>query len=110
VRELVVINKSDAADPLVLSRLQRREKHAVLVSARTGGGLPQLLDLLEQEVPRAEALVHVVLPYAEGALVSRIHSEGEVLSEVYEEDGTHLSARVRPALAAELAGHLVLAP
>ena len=110
VPEIVVINKSDAADPLVLSRLQRHEKHAVLVSARTGEGLAQLLDLLEQEVPHAESLVHVVLPYAEGGLVSRIHSEGEVLSEVHEEDGTHLSARVRPALAAELAGHLVAAP
>jgi len=110
VPEIVVINKSDAADPLVLSRLQRHETHAVLVSARTGEGLAQLLELLEQEVPHAESLVHVVLPYAEGALVSRIHSEGEVLSEVHEEDGTHLSARVRPALAAELAGHLVAAP
>ena len=110
VPEIVVINKSDAADPLVLSRLQRHETHAVLVSARTGEGLARLLELLEQEVPHAESLVHVVLPYAEGALVSRIHSEGEVLSEVHEEDGTHLSARVRPALAAELAGHLVAAP
>ena len=110
VPEIVVINKSDAADPLVLSRLQRHETHAVLVSARTGEGLAQLLELLEQEVPHAESLVHVVLPYAEGGLVSRIHSEGEVLSEVHEEDGTHLSARVRPALAAELAGHLVAAP
>ncbi len=110
VPEIIVINKSDAADPLVLSRLQRHEQHAVLVSARTGEGLAQLLELLEQEVPHAESLVHVVLPYAEGGLVSRIHSEGEVLSEVHEEDGTHLSARVRPALAAELAGHLVATP
>ena len=103
VPEVVVVNKSDLADPLVLSRLQRREKHVVFVSALTGEGLPQLLDLLERDVPHPSTLVSVVLPYVQGSLVSRIHSEGEVLTERHEEDGTHLEARVGPALASELA-------
>jgi GTP-binding protein HflX len=107
VPEVVVVNKCDAADPLVLSRIQRREKHCVLVSAKTGAGLPELLQLLEDEVPHQETLVHVVLPYAEGSLVSRIHSEGEVLAEEHLEEGTRLQARVGPALAAELADYLV---
>ena len=102
VRELVVINKSDAADPLVLSRLLRREKHSVAISARTGEGLQELLDLLEQEVPHPAERVHVLLPYSAGGLVSRIHSEGEVLSEEHGEHGTELRARVGPQLAAEL--------
>jgi GTP-binding protein HflX len=38
VLELVVINKADAADPEVLQRLQRRERSAVVVSARTVRG------------------------------------------------------------------------
>ncbi len=38
VPELVVINKADAADPVVLARLLTRERHAVVVSARTGAG------------------------------------------------------------------------
>ena len=103
VPEVVVVNKSDLADPLVLSRLQRREKHVVFVSALTGEGLPQLLDLLERDVPHPSTLVSVVLPYVQGSLVSRIHSEGEVLTERHEEDGTHLEARVGPGLASELA-------
>ena len=107
VPEVVVVNKCDLADPLVLSRLQRREKHVVLVSALTGEGLPQLLDVLEQEVPHPATRVSVVLPYAQGALVSRIHSEGEVLTEAHEADGTHLEARVGPSLAAELDPYLV---
>ena len=105
VPEVVVVNKSDLADPLVLSRLQRREKHVVLVSALTGEGLPQLLDVLERDVPHPSTLVSVVLPYVQGSLVSRIHSEGEVLTERHEEDGTHLQARVGPGLAAELASY-----
>jgi GTP-binding protein HflX len=82
----------------------------VLVSALTGAGLPELLQVLEDEVPRFDTLVRVVLPYADsgaGSLVSRIHSEGEVLTEEHLEVGTRLEARVGPALAAELAGYLV---
>ena len=107
VPEVVVVNKSDAADPLVLSRIARREKHCVLVSAKTGAGLQELLQVLEDEVPHLETLVRVVLPYAEGSLVSRIHSEGEVLTEEHLEEGTRLEARVGPALAAELSDYLV---
>jgi GTP-binding protein HflX len=107
IPEIVVVNKADIADPLVLGRLQRREKHCVLVSALTGAGLPELLDLLESEVPHLDALVDVVLPYGMGSLVSRIHSEGEVLGEQHLDSGTRLQARVGPALAAELANYAV---
>ena len=107
IPEIVVVNKADIADPLVLGRLQRREKHCVLVSAKTGEGLPALLDLLEAEEPRLDTLVDVVLPYSEGSLVSRIHSEGEVLREEHLDSGTRLEARVGPSLAAELSSYAV---
>ena len=107
VPEVVVVNKSDLADPDVLSRLRRKEKHVVFVSALTGEGLPELLQLLEDEVPRFATVVDVVLPYSNGALVSRIHDEGEILTEEHLETGTRLKARVHPALAAELADYQV---
>jgi GTP-binding protein HflX len=110
VPEIVVINKADAADPLVLSRISRREKHSIAVSAKTGAGLDQLLQLLEDEVPRPSQLVQVVLPYSAavaGRLVARIHDEGEVLAEEHLAEGTRLEARVGPQLAAELADYLV---
>ena len=49
VPELVVINKADQADPLVLDRLRRQEKHSVVVSARTGLGLAELQLLIARE-------------------------------------------------------------
>ena len=107
IPEVVVINKCDLADPLVLGRLTRREKHVVQVSALTGEGLTELLQVLENEVPHPDTLVHVVLPYSLGGLVSRIHTEGEVLSEEHEAEGTRLQARVGPQLAAELNDFLV---
>jgi GTP-binding protein HflX len=107
IPEVVVINKADVADPLVLGRIQRREKHSVAVSALTGAGLPELLEVLESEVPHLDALVDVVLPYGLGSLVARIHSEGEVLSEEHLDSGTRLTARVGPSLAAELENYAV---
>ena len=107
IPEIVVINKCDLADPLVLGRLARREKHVVQVSALTGEGLPRLLQVLEDEVPHPDTLVRVLLPYSHGGLVSRIHSEGEVLVEEHGETGTEMTARVGPQLASELHDYLV---
>src|SRR5689334_16475734 len=36
VPEIIVVNKADTADPLVIDRIRRREPHSVVVSARTG--------------------------------------------------------------------------
>ncbi|MBV9795909.1 MAG: GTPase HflX [Actinobacteria bacterium] len=102
VPELIVINKSDAADPLVIEGLRQREKHCVLVSARTGAGLDELRDALEEALPRRDREIKVVVPYSRGDLVARAHDEGEVLNVGHGADGSELHARVPPALAAEL--------
>ena len=62
---------------------------------------------VEDEVPHPDVRVSVVLPYDQGSLVSRIHSEGEVLLEEHTEEGTCLEARVKPQLAEALASYLV---
>ena len=74
----------------------------MLVSALTGEGLPELLQVLEDEVPRPDVRVSVVLPYDQGSLVSRIHSEGEVLTEEHLEQGTRMEARVGAVVAPTL--------
>ncbi|MBO8189052.1 GTPase HflX [Streptomyces spirodelae] len=102
VPEIVVINKADAADPLVLQRLLHAEKHALAVSARTGQGVDELRELIDNELPRPSVELEVLLPYTEGKLVSRVHNQGEVLSEEHIEQGTLLKARVHEELAAEL--------
>jgi GTPase len=109
VPEIVVINKADIADPLVLSRLQRREPHSFVVSARTGRGIAQLLDVVEQELPRPAYTVEAVVPYDRGDLISRTHREGEVLEVEHEAAGTRLRARVHGGLAAALQPYGVVA-
>ena len=102
VPELIVINKSDAADPIVVERLRHREKNCVLISARTGAGLDELRDVLEEVLPHRDREVRALVPYSRGDLVARAHEEGEVTRVGHGADGTELEARVPPALAAEL--------
>lgn len=102
VPELIVINKSDLADPEVLARLLRREPHAVVVSARTGHGIDELLEAIERDMPTGLVDVDVQVPYARGDLMSRAHRTGEVLEEEHGDTGTRLRARVPESLAAEL--------
>src|SRR4030095_17044850 len=54
LQEIIAINKADIADPDVVARVQRREAHSVVVSARTGEGLDKLLALIERYLPRPE--------------------------------------------------------
>ncbi|NUW40375.1 GTPase HflX [Nonomuraea rhodomycinica] len=100
--EIVVINKADAADPDVLDRISRRERDSIVVSARTGAGIAELMELIERRLPRLDHEVTLLVPYERGDLVSRAHKEGEVLSVDHVEDGTVLHARVLGGLFQEL--------
>ena len=106
VPEIVVINKADAADPLVLQRLLRNEKRSLAVSARTGLGIEELLALIDNELPRPSVEIEALVPYTHGKLVARAHNEGEVLSEEHTAEGTLLKVRVHEELAAELAPYV----
>ena len=107
VPELVVINKSDAADPLVIQRLRGAEPHSVVASARTGQGIEDVLAAIERDLPRPEVQIEALLPYARGDLLNRIHTSGEVDSVEHTGDGTRVSGRVGEALAGELAPYRV---
>ncbi|WP_216208034.1 GTPase HflX [Amycolatopsis aidingensis] len=100
--ELLVINKADAADQLTLARLRHQLPGALIVSARSGLGIEALVEAVADRLPRPEAMVDVVVPYARGELVARAHADGEVLAEEHTPEGTRLRARVHPDLAAAL--------
>ncbi|MEU4673349.1 GTPase HflX [Amycolatopsis sp. NPDC023774] len=100
--ELLVINKADAADQVTLARLRHQLAGAVLVSARTGAGIPELAEVLGDRLPRPQVAVEALVPYSRGELVARAHADGEVLEEEHVADGTRLVVRVHPDLAAAL--------
>ncbi|WP_425547551.1 GTPase HflX [Actinomadura vinacea] len=110
IPEIIVINKADAADELALTRLQLREPHSVVVSARTGSGIERLREAIEADLPRLERELRVLLPYDRGDLVARVHERGEVLKQDHVAEGTVMHARVPDTLANELERYEDLAP
>ncbi|MBA3021162.1 GTPase HflX [Propionicimonas sp.] len=103
VAEQLVINKIDAAAADVLLALRGRFPEAMLVSARTGEGIAELLVRIEERLPRPGVEVRALVPYARGDLIDRIHSAGEFISSEHTEAGTLVVARVNADLAGELA-------
>jgi len=107
VPELIVINKADAADPMVLARLRQREPHSVVVSAKTGEGIPGALALVEAELPRPGVEFTALLPYERGDLINRLHQKGEIDTMEHTADGTLVKGRAHEDLAGELAAYAV---
>ncbi len=107
VPEIIVVNKADQADPMVIARLRQREPHSVVVSARTGEGVDDVLRMVEDELPRPGVTFEALVPYARGDLLDRLHREGEIETMEHTGDGTRVSGRATEALAGELATYSV---
>lgn len=97
--EILVVNKVDAADPLVLAQLRHALDDAVFVSARTGEGIAELEGRIEMFLNTLDVRVTLVVPFTRGDVVSRIHENGTVLAETYEAAGTRIEARLPRQLA-----------
>ena len=103
VPEIIVLNKADAADPFVVERLKQREPRHVVVSARTGQGIAELLKAISDSIPRPSVKMDLLIPYNRGDLISKLHeADAEILRLEHEEAGTRALVMVREGLAAEL--------
>ncbi|MER6972559.1 GTPase HflX [Nocardioides sp. NPDC000445] len=105
VPELVVINKADISDPLVIARLLRAEPHSVAVSAKTGEGIDAAIKAVETDLPRPGVEFSALVPYERGDLVNRIHQHGEIDHLEHTAEGTVVKGRANADLAGELAAY-----
>ncbi|WP_111765029.1 GTPase HflX [Nakamurella deserti] len=102
VAELLVVNKVDAADEVSLARLRHLLPDAVFVSAHSGAGMEALRDRIASLLPDPSVVIDALVPFTEGALLGRVHSEGTVLGQEHTEFGTQVRAKVQPDLAGRL--------
>ncbi len=102
IPEIIVFNKADLLtddDKLVLRGL---EPSAVFVSSRSGEGIAELLQAIEETLPAPAIEVHAVIPYDRGDLLSQIHEHGLLLSSDHEASGTRVHAKVGERLASAI--------
>ena len=108
VKEVIVVNKADIADPEVLDRLRRaREARRRRVGPHGRRAWTSCAALVADELPQPDVDVEVLVPYGRGDLVSRVHETGEVLASEHVAEGTRLTARVGAELAEDLSAYAV---
>jgi GTP-binding protein HflX len=91
---LLVLNKTDLLTEPEIDKLRGRFPEAVLMSAGTGEGQADLLEGVSRQLSKLKVEVTLEIPFDRGELVARVHEEGEVLDEIYSENGTRLIARL----------------
>ena len=103
IPEIIILNKADIADPFVVERLRQREPRTVVVSARTGQGIDELLAAISAAIPRPSVALTLLIPYDRGDVLNRLHrSDAEIISLDHGEHGTVAKVRVREDLASEV--------
>lgn len=98
IPRIYVYNKCDLRDE-ELTKDQREGDESVFVSAHTGYGIEDLIEMLYGILRSGNRRIDVVIPYSAGDLLNRVHKEAEVISEEYDEDGIHVSAICPASLA-----------
>jgi GTP-binding protein HflX len=91
---LVAYNKSDVAVP------EHREPGSVVISARTGAGIDDLLVGIGDRLRSLNRVVELLVPYTRGDVLAALHRAGEVLVEMHDGDATRVRARLDQADAA----------
>ena len=97
IPELIVFNKSDLVDENQRMLLRGLEPKAVFASARTGEGIDEILEIISESIPAPTVEMSLLVPYERGDIVSSLHDRGVLESTDYEEAGTRIHVRVKPA-------------
>ena len=90
---ITVFNKIDAAGEMRIPR-DLSSDYQVKISAKTGEGLDELLNLLESILRSRKVFLERVYPYQEAGKIQLIRKYGQLLKEEYRDDGIFVSAYV----------------
>jgi GTP-binding protein HflX len=96
---LTVLNKVDRlADNEVILPLKRHFPGALLISAKTGEGLEELLHRCAELLSDRPAVMELLLPHDRGELLSQLHRDGRVVASKAQAGGMHVHAVVPPRI------------
>jgi GTPase len=105
IREVVALNKVDLLSEHERARaVSRVDGVAAVVSALTGEGLDELMEVVEAALPRFPVEVTLLVPYGREEVTAMLYRDAEVVSEHARADGTIVRARVGERTLAAIQG------
>ncbi len=105
IPQIIVYNKADRMPEI--SNLPRIGSMKIHMAARSGIGVPELMELIMQEIYGKLYHAKVLLPYTEGSLYSLMQKEATILIQEYREDGIYMELEVNPLYEHRLKGFVM---
>ena len=70
------------------------QKNHIMVSAKEGSGIDALIERIMEALDSFSVQVELKIPYQKAGIISRLHSQGRINSQVYESDGIKLDVEL----------------
>ncbi|HEX3987781.1 MAG TPA: GTPase HflX [Verrucomicrobiae bacterium] len=108
---IMVFNKIDAFEGNgLLDKYLHQYPNAVAVSAKTGHGIPELIEELGTQLRPIRDFVELRVPHADSAVIARLHEVAQVTERDYAGKFARFRARIPPHYRAEFASYIHAAP
>ncbi len=99
---ITALNKADRLQhPETANEILKNFSKAIAISALRGTGIPELLQMVEEELYESYIAINVRLPYKQGALISLFHEMGQVERVEHERGGVLMQGRIPGRLVAQ---------
>ncbi|MBE5965766.1 MAG: GTPase HflX [Lachnospiraceae bacterium] len=94
IQDKVIITAFNKQDKLEAEQILKdfQADYTVKMSAKTGAGIKNLLDLIEKVLNERKVLVERVFSYQEAGKIQIIRKYGQLMEEKYEQDGIYVKA------------------
>lgn len=99
---ITLFNKCDIVGVNSVCKDLRADK-VFRISAKTGAGLKEFSEGLEDILRKDKLYFKGVIPFGDAGLLNLVHTRGELIKEEYREDGIEIEAYVPESLAGKLA-------
>jgi GTP-binding protein HflX len=107
---VTALNKMDQLrDPAAARSVVQHYSKAVPISSLKGSGIPDLLQIIREELYETYTSIRVRLPYQQGALISLFHESGQVELVEHGRGGVYMQGRIPGRLLAQFNGWQVTA-
>lgn len=107
VRRIVVYNKCDRCEP---EAHIGESPEAVRISARTGQGIPELLEKIQTTLAAGRVAFQFLLPYDRGGCLAQLYDSARVDAVDYQPDGIAVSGSCDPRLYGQICKLLGVEP